>query len=208
MNLKGKLIIKESNNELERRTLASSQVEIKKIFQKAKVKIHAEIINLVVEALSSCPEIQSLRSGKLRSDFGLPNDVTEEIVYSIANSTYVYFRDFQFTKATVENLLSVYIQPSDFKNLLNSDFAMVETDKGELLPWLKWLLLEGDSIIINQYHVSYGTYPTSRTGEAIMLPGSVFKVDSQFSGTAEDNFITRALDRYEDRISEIVRTSL
>lgn len=208
MNLRGKIVIKESNNELERRALASSQEKIKQIFQKAKVKIHAEVINLVVEALSSSPEIKSLQSGKLRSDFGLPDDVTQEVIYAIANSTYVYFRDFQFTKANVNNILSIYIQPADFKNLLNSDFAMVQTDKGQSLPWLRWLLLEGDAIIINQYHVSSGSYPTSRTGEAIMVPKGVFKVDSNFSGTAEDNFITRALDRYEERISEIVRNNL
>jgi hypothetical protein len=66
----------------------------------------------------------------------------------------------------------------------------------------------GDSIIINEYSVNYGTFPTSRTGMAIMKPIGVFKVDSAFSGTAENNFITRALDKYEGRISEIIGQNL
>ena len=208
MNLNGKIKIKESNLELERRILATSQVEIKKIFQKSKIKIHAAVINLVVEALSNCPEIVSLRSGKLRADFGLSEDHTTDIIYAIANSVYVYFKDFKFSKTTVNNVLSIYIQPKDFLNLLGQNFANVTTEKGEVLPWLKWLLTEGDAIIISQYHVDYGNYDSSRSGAAIMKPSGFFKVDSAYSGVEEDNFITRALERYQDRIFEIVRNSL
>jgi hypothetical protein len=208
VNLNGKIKIKESNLELERRILATSQVEIKKIFQKSKIKIHAAVINLVVEALSNCPEIVSLRSGKLRADFGLSEDHTTDIIYAIANSVYVYFKDFKFSKTTVNNVLSIYIQPKDFLNLLGQNFANVTTEKGEVLPWLKWLLTEGDAIIISQYHVDYGNYDSSRSGAAIMKPSGFFKVDSAYSGVEEDNFITRALERYQDRIFEIVRNSL
>jgi hypothetical protein len=208
MNLKGKLIIKESNLEIERRILASSQVEIKKLFQKAKVKIHAEVINLIIEALSNSPEILSLRDGKLRLDFGLTEDPTTDIIYAIANSVYVYFKDFKFSKNSVNNVLSIYIQPSDFSNLLSQEFASVVTNKGESLPWLKWLLTQGDAVIITQYHVDYGNYDSSRSGGAIMKPSGFFKIDSAYSGIEEDNFITRALDRYETRIAEIVRNSL
>jgi len=208
LNLNGKIIIKESNVELERKILASSQVEIKKIFQRAKVKIHSEIINIVVEALSNCPEILSLKDGKLRFDFGLSEDPTTEIVYAVANSVQVYFRDFNFTKQQVKNIFSIYIQPSDFRNLISSDFANVVTENGEVLPWLKWLLLEGDTILITSYHVAYGSYDSSRSGGAVMLPKGVFRVDPAFSGTDENNFITRAIEQYEDRIFQAIRNSL
>lgn len=203
-----KLKIVDSNSKIEKSILAASETEIKAIFQKAKTKIHAKIINLVVDALSKSPEIISLQLGSLKYDFGLDSDPTQEIIYAVANSTYVYFKNFRFNKNTVTNVLSVYIQPSDFRNLLSSEFAQVVTNNGQTLPWLSWLLTAGDGIIITQYHVDYGIYSTSRSGGAIMKPGGVFKVDSEFSGTIDNNFITRAIAGYESQITDIIRTSI
>lgn len=203
-----KLKIVDSNAKIEKSILAASETEIKAIFQKAKTKIHARIINLVVDALSRSPEIISLQSGSLKYDFGLDTDPTQEIIYAVANSTYVYFKNFKFNKNTVTNILSVYIQPEDFRNLLTSGFAQTITNNGQVLPWLTWLLTAGDSIIITQYHVDYGMYASSRSGGAIMKPGGAFKVDSEFSGTIDNNFITRAIKGYEGEITDIIRNSL
>lgn len=203
-----KLKIVDSNAKIEKSILAASETEIKAMFQKAKTKIHAKIINLVVDALSRSPEIISLQSGSLKYDFGLDTDPTQEIIYAVANSTYVYFKNFRFNKNTVTNVLSVYIQPEDFRNLLTSGFAQTITNNGQVLPWLTWLLTAGDSIVITQYHVDYGMYAASRSGGAIMKPGGVFKVDSEFSGTVDNNFITRAIKGYEGEITDIIRNSL
>ena len=203
-----RLKIIDSNSKIEKSILAASETEIKAIFQKAKTKIHARIINLVIDALSKSPEIISLQSGTLKYDFGLDVDPTQEIIYAVANSTYVYFKNFRFNKNSVTNILSVYIQPDDFRNLLSSGFAQSITNKGEALPWLSWLLTAGDAIIITQYHVDYGPYNTSRSGGAIMKPGGIFKVNSEFSGTVDDNFITRAIKGYESQITDIIRTSI
>ena len=207
--LKGRLKILDTNSRIEKNIFQASEDEIKKIFQKAKIRIHSEIINLVIEALSSCPEIISLQSGKLKYDFGLDFDPTTEIIYAIGNSVQVYFKDFRFTKANVKNVFSVYIQPTDFANILALPSSKVITELGTQLPWLLWLLTQGDAIIITQYSVSYTTdSPSSRSGGAIMKPYGFFKVDSAYSGTREDNFITRALENYQSRISDIIRTNL
>ena len=208
MKLDANIKIIDSDIRIGENILNASSNELKKIFQKAKVKIHAGVINLVIEALSTCPEILSLQSGKLKYDFGLPDDPTQEIIYAIANSTYVYFRDFKIKRGTFSNVLSVYVQPQDFGNLLSADFSKVITDAGQELPWLKWLLLEGDAVVVTQYSVQYGQYDQSRSGGAIMVPSGFYKVPSEFSGSIEDNFITRALSKYEDRFIEIVRNSI
>jgi hypothetical protein len=96
MNLKGKIKILDSNLKIEKNILNICESEIKNMFRQAASKMRADVINLVVEALNSCPEIESLRNGKLRYDFGLSADPTSEIVYAIANSTYVYFKNFKF----------------------------------------------------------------------------------------------------------------
>lgn len=205
---KGSIRILDSNEKISANILAASESELKNIFAKAKVKIQSQVTNLVVEALSSCPEILSLQSGKLKYDFGLDFDPTQEIIYGIANSTYVYFKNFKLLKTKATSVLSIYVQPEDFRNILGSSSAIVTTDNGTILPWLQWLLLEGDAIIITQYHVDYGSYPNSRSGGAIMKPSGIFKVDSQFSGTVDDNFITRALEKYQEKIVDIIRTSI
>jgi len=195
--------VKISNN-----ILRAMEGEMKTRLQKVKAKIHSGIINLVIEALSICPEIQSLRNGKLKADFGLDSDPTQDIIYAIANSVEVIFRDVKLTKTYSKAVLSVYIQPSDFSNLLGQDFARVVTEKGDTLPWLSWLITQGDSVIISEYSVQYGGFSSSRSGQAIMKPFGVFKVDSSFSGTVNNNFITRALEKYSDRISEEIGSHL
>lgn len=209
MSLDGASIkIVDSNAKIEKNILYAMEKDVKFAIQKAKAKIHSGIINLVVEALSSSPEIMSLSNGKLKADFGLSSDPSQEIIYAVANSTEVLFRDFRMSRQGVSTVLSVYIQPSDFSNLLNSDFARVITDKGDELPWLCWLLTMGDSVIVSEFGVQYGNFPTSRSGMAIMKPIGVFKVDSAFAGTIENNFITRALEKYGDKMSEIIGKSL
>jgi hypothetical protein len=208
MNLNARIKIIDSKNKIEGNILKSCENELKNIFSKARPKIHSAVINLVIEALQKSPEIISLQAGTLKTDFGLDFDPTETIIYAIANSTYINFKGFRLNKNSVTNILSVYIQPSDFKNILSMSDASVLTDKGQSLPWLEWLLLEGDAIIVTEYHVEYGAYESSRSGGAIMKPSGVFRVNPAYSGTAENNFITRALASYGDQIKEIVRKSI
>ena len=117
MSLDGASIkIVDSNAKIEKNILYAMEKDVKFAIQKAKAKIHSGIINLVVEALSSSPEIMSLSNGKLKADFGLSSDPSQEIIYAVANSTEVLFRDFRMSRQGVSTVLSVYIQPSDFSN--------------------------------------------------------------------------------------------
>jgi len=205
---KGKIKILDSNNKIEKDILDACRDELKKIFNKAVPRIRADVINLTIKALSSCPEIQSLKGGILKFDFGLADDPTETIIYAISNSIDVYFKGLRLNKNSTTNVLSIYIQPTDFQNLLNLPQATSVTQLGNSLPWLKWLLTAGDAILIKDYHVEYGNYSQSRSGGAIMVPKSAFKVNSSFSGTEEDNFITRALSNHEKEIAEIVEQNI
>lgn len=205
---KGKIKIIDSNNKIENNVLDACRDELKKMFTKAIPKIRADVINLTVDALSGSPEIQSLKHGTLKFDFGLTEDPTTAIIYAVANSINVYFKGLRLNKRSTTNVLSIYIQPSDFQNLLNLPDAYSVTELGNSLPWLKWLLTAGDAILIKGYHVEYGNSPNSRSGGAIMVPQSIFKVNSAFSGTEDDNFITRALANYDKELATIVEKSI
>ena len=93
--LNGKIKILDSDVVIQRKILDSLKSGLKLIFNRSRSKIESEVRNIIVEALSNCPEINSLRNGKLRLDFGLDSDPTSEIIYAIANSTFVSFRDFK-----------------------------------------------------------------------------------------------------------------
>lgn len=204
--IKGKIKILESNSKISGDILKALSEELKLIIFRKKPQIEGQIKQLIYETLLNCTEILSLRSGQLKFDFGLDYDPSVEIVSAIVNSTYVNFKQFKLSLNGVTNAFSIYIQPSDFSNLLNNKFATVVTEKGVSLPWLQWLLTAGDTIVITEYQVKYG--PSGRSGGAQMIPNGFFKVDSSFSGTPEDNFITRALSGYEDKITNIIRNSL
>jgi hypothetical protein len=88
--------------------------------------------------------------------------------------------------------------------------ATYVTAKGTPIPWLDWLILQGDRIIVLGYDVDFDLTPAerarSRTGMALMERGSGWRVPPEFSGTAESNFLTRAFDgpAVEEMVAEIV----
>lgn len=202
--LKGNFKIVDSNQKITNNFYKEASKELRKIFEAASPKIQADVINIVVDALMDCPEVKALQGGSLKYAFGIPDsEVVTTIVYAIANSTKVKFKNFKFTKSTVSNVLSVYIQPTDMKNILGLEEAYIETEMGAELPWLQWLLLRGDEVIVYDFHVLYRD-GAGRSGGAIMVPKGVYKVESQYSGTIEDNFITRAITKEIGKIVEAV----
>lgn len=206
--IQGNFKIVDSYNKIYENINSAVQKEIRANLTKSINKIRADVINLTIKALEECPEINSLRSGKLKLDFGLDYDPTTEIVYAIANSVDVKIKNLNMGKTGLQSFLTIYIQRSDFKNLLSLEVATVVTEKGAQLPWLEWLLLAGDAVLISEYGVKYGSFEASRSGGAIMIPVGVFQVDPTFSGTADNNFITRALSGYTDMISQILEKNI
>lgn len=203
-----KIKLLDSTSKIQKNTLKAAEPEIKNLFLRAKPRIESGVKQIVVRALSQCPEIASLRDGTLRLDFGLVVDPTEDLIYAVANSVHVIFKNFRFYKNSMSNVMSVYVQPTDFDNLLSLAVANVVTERGEVLPWLEWLLTAGNAIVIAGYSVEYGNFQASRTGGAVMEPVGFFKVDPQFSGTPDNNFITRALEPYGEEISNLIKGSL
>ena len=123
--LKGKIKILESDSTIQKNILESLKSGIKIIMNRGKPKIESAVKAIVVKALSGSPEIRSLQSGKLRLDFGLDTDPTTEIIYSIANSTHVSFKDFQLKMTGTSVAFNIYIQPTDFQNLFSLPASVV-----------------------------------------------------------------------------------
>jgi len=178
----------------------------KRIFRQAN-SIESQIKPLISAALLSSPEIQSLSSGTLRIDFGLTQDPSADIVNTITNSLSVQVQRAIATASGIKGGVLITLQPTDYSNLFSLPSAVQITEKGEVLPWLEWLLTLGQQLVIADFGVEYGAY--GRTGEGRMTEGAApFKVNSQYAGTVDNNFITRAVEKISPQIRNIIIKAL
>ncbi len=163
---------------------------------------------IVAAALFDCPEIRSLASGVLRFDFGLTGDPGPQIVAAIVQSLDIKTKRVTGSQNGIKGGLTIVLQPTDYANLLSLPVAMQTLEIESSIPWLEWLLTAGDTIIIANYGVQYGA-GLGRSGGANMVslkkaPIGPFKVNSAFSGSIDNNFITRALDAVEPQIQNAI----
>lgn len=168
------------------------------------------IKRVVSQAIINSPEISSLSNGDLRYDFGIPAgvDVATPIVNAIVDSVVVKSSKIRVVGKSLEGGITIAIQPDGFSELLSLPIAVVETGKGATLPWLDWMLNRGDSIIVADFGVKYGSGLGRSGGGAMRAKLRPFKVNTQFAGTPSDNFITRALEKYQKRIENAVRRNI
>jgi len=193
----------ETNNQFKKKVNKAIAEDANKNVPKKIPKISSDIKPLVSAALLSSPEILSLQSGILRSEFGLEQDPTQDIIGAILSSLKVQY--FPISSKNLTGGLRIVMQPSSFENLLSLDVAQQSIKDGSI-PWLQWLLTLGDSIIIVDFGVQFGAYPESRTGSARMSRKfAPYKVNNSFSGTRDDNFITRAVAKIEPQITRILK---
>jgi hypothetical protein len=187
-------------------------VEINRILSQNKSRIIQESKALVSQWVSSQPEMMDLKSnipGSLAGQFGLyagqGQSVALSIVSAVQNSVTVEFK--KFNKKLIGGL-EINFQPSNFVNLLILPQGIVNYEKGSL-HWLDWLLLQGDKTIVVNYQYNAET-GLGRSGLGNMISGGSFRVPPQFSGTSDNNFITRALVgvEQEKRITDILKRVL
>ena len=154
------------------------------------------------------PEIESLLHSNtpdsLNAQFGLPKDSGDSAIKAIVDSV-VGSIQVNFTNLTADfkGGLDFYFQPQDFQNLLSLNVGHVITEKSTDLHWLNWLLTMGDTIIITGYTYSpQAGFGRSRGGT--MKNNGMWRIDPKFSGTIENNFITRAFSNREKELTSIL----
>jgi hypothetical protein len=200
-----KLTIIESNAAIERKIKKALSKQVSDRLSKAANRVLNAVSPVIASALWSSQEIASLSSGTLRAEFGLTFDPSSQIVGAIMDSLEI---DIRQVDSNLNGGFTLTMQPSNFSNLLSLPIAEQPIEKGGSIPWLEWLLKAGDSVVVADFGVEFG--PHGRTGKARMARGksSPYKVNSSFSGTADNNFITRAIDRAYPKIQEIIRRAL
>ena len=184
---------------------------VKELFKKLKKRsgiikqrIQEPLQNIVRESIIATPEYRSLHGGKLQAELGVtsPASRIESVINMWVSNIFVD------AKVGTSPLLSIEI------GFLEQGYAVVfalpeasyDYQKG-VIPWLQWLLLEGDKRIVRSYEFSPITRH-SRTGLGIMTPSPRRggQVPSEFSGTETNNFATRAFDGVDTKIEKIVES--
>lgn len=165
--------------------------------------------DLIFTAFEMSPTFSSLLSGKLKVDFGL----TDELAFNAKNeiiSHIVYNIKVQYNLKSKKNINVGEGIFGSFSLLLTPDPNFYEKIKSGSyisngayvrkygldgkIDWLEWLLTRGTEIVIADFEVKYGNFKNSRSQLALMQEGGAFRVDPEFAGTLEDNFITRTIE--------------
>ena len=192
---------------MQRITQAISK-ELSMAAKKALGGLQTKIEEMVYFWIEQQPEIASLQGGLLQGDFGIPEGqegaIVQEILFAVSQSIELGFAGFD---KNLKGKLLIHVQPTSFENVLSVVHPVV-TKKGTLIPWLKWLLFSGDAVVVLNYHVDYlsgSDAAGSRSGTgAVMKSGDVFRVRPEFSGTRDNNFITRAFADKDGQIGRLL----
>jgi hypothetical protein len=165
-----------------------------------------------MDAITGSDEWQSLKGGKLRAEFGLPDDVDSRLSQILdiwIDSIIVDYKPVTGT-TVLRGGITLYMLKTDWIDVISSEAASILTRAGQILPWLEWLLMMGDKIIIRNYDVVMKGGPNSRSGMALMVQkkSGRWRVPPEYAGTTNSNFVTKLLDAMTDPISTIVETEI
>lgn len=167
-------------------------------------EIKSKIPNIIKTAIINTPEYESLINGKLKYELGI-NNSTEKLAGLVelwTSRILVSYNKPRISMNKIISSVSINMIRVDFSDVLYSEYAyVVDNFRGYSLPWLEWLLLEGNRTIVKDHSVKIGLNKHSRTGLAIMVPSKQsWRIPSEFAGTINNNWITRALDNAEKNI--------
>lgn len=189
-------------------SISASYINNKIKTQKQNIK--NKVKNLASSWIYSQDEMFALSNGMLSGPFGIsPGD--ERAAFSAIHNAIISAIDVDivpFNNSLTSGGVKIYFQPADFINLLSLPEGHSIYERGDL-HWLQWLLQRGDEMIVTNYEYNPKA-GVGRSGLGNMKAGGFFRVPPQYSGTEENNFVTRALigKPQEEAIASILKETL
>lgn len=200
---------------------------IANFFNKALDEVMPSVREAVAEsvglALLKSPEYAAITDGPIWHELGIPNPVATvgNIIEQIKRSVSIK-RSPVSSNVNASEVLTVGILPADYNDILSlpdAEFiSSVKRKKGEAgrliatphrVEWLKWLLIDGGSLVITNYAYQPIASRNSRTGFGVMADSNQgWTVPQAVAGTSEDNWLTRAIHRNLPTIIETLQTTI
>jgi len=164
---------------------------------KAEPRLKSRLQKIISDAVLQSAETAALTGAGLHGELGVqdPESAVKAVITALQNNISLVFVPFSVMGEGVSGGIKIGILRQDMSDVLTIPEARFVSEKSGIeIPWLKWLLVDGDAIVVDEFHFARGAYRTSRTGLGLMFKGGNFKVPSAYSGTVNDNWLTRALD--------------
>lgn len=210
--MKVHLKLLDSDSQISKNILLAIKEQVDGIFKNISTKIVPSIKDIVSKALKSEPEYFSLKNGKLRYEMGIADTSSVDIVIQKLVDTLSWTSTgVKISGSSLSGGFVLTMMKSDDLNGVISDQSafVVDQVRGYQLPWLQWLLLRGNNIVVQNYSVKLGSNPASRTGNAIMVHSSKsWRVPPEFVGTQDNNWTTRAIAAAENEILQTLESAI
>jgi len=213
--------VKSSNASI-RRAIMSSMARLLNRRWAFNQGLHAAIRrDLSTHIFSTLQQTDTYRSlidskGTLRTQFGLQykEAQVDPIILKASQSVDIVIKPFRSVAGShIRGGITIGMLEINFEqDLANEPTASFISEKDKLVPWVKWLLTEGDRIAVADYTIK--TFPQrSRTRSLIMVKPTQgternYRVPPEYSGTVGKNFITEALDDEVTVMGEIIKRRL
>lgn len=150
--------------------------------------------------------------GLLRAELGVVDSQSamDKLVRDWLRSTHVKVQTPRIVGHQVlGSVMTIRSIQADYEDVLSKAYASYTTERGEVIPWLDWLLTKGDELFLTGYITWNPATPTiaSRTGTNTVMKksrGKAWGVPSEYAGTSEDNYATRAIAAAADDIKALI----
>ncbi len=206
------LKVLESSTQIQQSILKSLVSILNKNFSQASQNIATRLKKMVKEAIEAEPEYQSLMSGQLRDELGIPDpgNRVNTIVNAWANNVNVNLKPVTINGSRITGNISIGMIKEDYSDVLGlSEAIITDRSTGSSIPWLYWLLLGGGDILVKDYEIKIGPSKRSRTGNAVMVKSKKdWRMPSKFVGVAGNNWVYRAISRLDSTIEQMMQSEL
>jgi hypothetical protein len=208
--------LSDSPESVGRKVLAAVRDELDSAFRRAAPAITRRVQDVCTDLIKGTDEYRSLLSGELLAELGIPDVEARlrQVLLAVRRGVGVRVQPTRVAGDRVVGGLSVDMVRSDFEDVLGLPAARYVSNGRYVIPWLQWLLVEGDRVVVTTHEVTYALTPTqrlrSRTRMALMRPGSGWRVPPEYSGTLSSNFISRAFDApgVENSFAKVLREEI
>jgi hypothetical protein len=180
--------------------------KMNKVLAKIASDVKPKISEITLSALNESTTVNSLLYGKLKDDFGLfgniVNTTINNIISIISDGIEVKLNRSNKSASIVSTSLKI-LPYKDFSKIVSVAGGSVPSKRGDV-DWLEWLLTRGTEVVIGDFWLfPYAKGRTKSGGTSIMreiqtVARPAFRVDPNFAGTEDDNFITRAIQSKSD----------
>lgn len=204
------MLIDQTDQEIEKIILKAFLSEINERLYRNLYKIRDAVVDILPSVLRITPTYNALVGGRLGDELGLPANEAktkvDAIIDMLCKSVEIQLKDFKLAGGTIRGGLYIKIIKHDFDDIIKDSNAIVITKKGVQLNWLEWLLKRGNTFIVLGF--SYKNLPgknKGRSGDGLMIKrksgNNAWRVPPEFSGTVNNNWVTRSLNDSKDLIS-------